>query len=106
MSLNKRLAERIRQGRQELGLSQFELGVLAKIDEATAKSRISHYETGFNIPTLKTLEQLALAMNVPVSWFFCEDDEVELITLLHRQSSEERHKTIQAILGAIKDELF
>jgi len=102
MSLSQRLAKRIKEGRQELGLSQFELGVLAKIDEATAKSRISHYETGFNVPTLKTIEQLAIALNVPVSWFFCEDDEAELIITLHRKAKGERTEVLLSLLGQLK----
>ncbi|PKO53182.1 MAG: hypothetical protein CVU27_02230 [Betaproteobacteria bacterium HGW-Betaproteobacteria-20] len=50
MKLEEVVAHRIRKAREAAGLSQEALGVLAGIDEATAKVRINQYENGRHIP--------------------------------------------------------
>ena len=50
MKLEDVIAIRMREAREEQGLSQEALGVLAGIDEATAKVRINQYENGKNNP--------------------------------------------------------
>lgn len=105
MTPSKRLAKRLKQARLELQLSQFQLGVNAGIDEATAKSRVSHYEISRSVPTLATLQQLAKALNKPLSWFFCEDDELELFSRLYLLSKEERHASLLSIEELLKKQL-
>lgn len=46
MKLEKVFADRMREAREAASLSQEALGILAGIDEATAKVRINQYENG------------------------------------------------------------
>ncbi|EKN5934532.1 XRE family transcriptional regulator, partial [Yersinia enterocolitica] len=45
---------RLKSARLRAGMTQERLGVLAGIDESTARSRVSHYETGTHKPTYDT----------------------------------------------------
>lgn len=101
MDLAGRLAERIKRARNESGLSQFNFGVLAGIDEATAKSRVSHYENGISVPPPTVLQQFAIAANKPVSWFYCEEDELQMLASLYLLSENDRADAILKINGLI-----
>lgn len=103
MTPSERLIKRLKQGRAEEGMSQFELGVKAGIDEATAKSRVSHYETGLNAPPLSVVKQLAKALNKPMAFFFCENDEVELLTGLYKLSKAKRSEKLKEFLQSLPD---
>lgn len=105
MTVGKNLAKRLKQARKELGLSQFDFGVLAGIDEATAKSRISHYENGISVPPPQTLQQLAVASSKPIGWFYCADDELELFQKLHALSKSDRKRMIEKIGQLLNAEL-
>jgi transcriptional regulator with XRE-family HTH domain len=58
--------ERIRQLRKERGLSQAKLAVMADMDPAT----LNRLERGTGNPNLKTLERVAVALEVEVADFF------------------------------------
>lgn len=81
------VAKRLKEVREELGLSQEALGVLAGIDEATAKVRISQYENGIHTPPLSMLFQLALAVNKPPAWFIVEDRLKESLLSLYQNNT-------------------
>ncbi len=48
-------------------------------------SFISRFENGHALPSIETLEQLALALDTPIYRFFC-DDEVPLSSLLRKEN--------------------
>lgn len=60
----KTLAERIREQRVKLGLTQNEL------DECVgaARSTVSQYETAARTPSARALIELSIALNVSVDW--------------------------------------
>lgn len=99
----KVLANRLKLARKELGVSQFELGVRIGVDEATAKSRVSHYENAVNVPTLATLQKLAIALEKPLSWFFCNDDELELLDILNKLEAHIRAERMTELLSMLQD---
>lgn len=66
---------RLRKSRLSVGLSQEKLGVLAGIDESTAKSRISHYEIGTHNPSFELMCKIANVLDIPVGYFYTEDDD-------------------------------
>ncbi|HEJ9124499.1 TPA: helix-turn-helix transcriptional regulator, partial [Serratia marcescens] len=67
--------------------TQEKLGVLAGIDEATARSRISQYESGTYTPSFTTMCALARVLNVPECYFYVLDEGfAEKVLLLHVQS--------------------
>lgn len=67
--------QRLKNARLRAGYTQEKLGVLAGIDEATARSRISQYESGTYTPTFTTMCALARVLNVPECYFYILDEE-------------------------------
>ena len=67
-------SRRLRQAREELGLSQRALGIEAGLDEFVASTRVNRYETGVHQPDLQTLKRLAKVLGLPVAYFYAEDD--------------------------------
>lgn len=53
---------------------QEKLGVLAGIEEATAYSRLSHYENGTHKPTFELVCEFARVLDVPECYFYTVDD--------------------------------
>lgn len=67
---------RLREARLLAGIPQDKLGVAIGLDETTASARISRYETGVHAPPVEIAAQLAMVLNVPTPFFYCEDDEL------------------------------
>lgn len=85
-------ARRMKIARQQLGISQMELGVRAGIDEYSASARINQYERGKHAPDLSTAHNLAKVLGVPTAYFYAEDDGLaELITIFGKMKSAERN---------------
>lgn len=72
----KRLAEKLRQIRAALGLSQTEMLKRLDAEDVIEYNRISDYEGGTSEPTLMILLQYARAANVYVEALI--DDQLEL----------------------------
>lgn len=70
--LAQQIGARIRQRREELGLKQGELA--ARFDsDAINNQRISDWERGVHRPSDRYMEQLAVALEKDVSWFYSGD---------------------------------
>ncbi|WP_421413928.1 helix-turn-helix transcriptional regulator [Serratia plymuthica] len=69
------IPQRLKFARLRAGFTQEKLGVLAGIDEATARSRISQYESGTYTPSFTTMCALARVLNVPECYFYILDDD-------------------------------
>lgn len=65
---------RLKQARAKSGITQKQLGILIGMDENSASGRMNHYEKGRHIPDLVTLKKIADELNVPLNYFFCEDE--------------------------------
>lgn len=91
---------RIRALREELGWSQEKLGVAIGIDESSARARISRYELGVHEPPLPTVRLIADALNVPLSYLYCEDDRIALLLLvLQRLDDRQRSMKVERFLS-------
>lgn len=104
MKLEEVVALRMREAREAAGLSQEALGILAGIDEATAKVRINQYENGRHIPPLSMIEKIASALAKPVTWFICSDDTTELHMALNKLPNNTRDDVIRSILNLLEVE--
>ena len=62
--------KRLRKARLKKALAQFELGVLAGIDEFSASARVNQYERGVHMPNYSTATRLAEVLDVPVSYLY------------------------------------
>lgn len=76
------VAKRLREARERKGLSQKALGIAAGIDEFSASSRINQYERGKHVPDLLTVQNLALVLDVPMPYFYAEEEALAAILLL------------------------
>lgn len=82
---------RLREAREAYGISQRNLGIRAGLDEFVASTRINRYETGVHQPDLQTLQRLAAVFDLPVAYFFAEDDGLaEMIRDFHRSKQRKR----------------
>lgn len=73
-------ARRLRSAREQFGISQKELGILAGVDEYCASARINQYERGKHTPDFLTTQNLAKVLQLPTAYFFAEEDDLaELI---------------------------
>ncbi|KGA42583.1 helix-turn-helix domain-containing protein [Pectobacterium versatile] len=72
---------RLKTARLRANLTQEKLGVLAGIEEATARSRISQYESGVHRPTFEMMCAFAKVLNVPECYFYTVNDEFAEIIL-------------------------
>ena len=91
---------RIRALREELGWSQERLGVEIGIDESSARARISRYELGVHESPLPILKLIATALNVPLCYLFCEDDNLAgLLLAVHTLAPEQRASQIAGLLA-------
>ncbi|WP_433852572.1 helix-turn-helix domain-containing protein [Stenotrophomonas nitritireducens] len=76
---------RLREARETYGISQRNLGIQAGLDEFVASTRVNRYETGVHQPDLQTLQRIAKVFDLPVAYFFAEDDGLaEVILNFHR----------------------
>lgn len=81
--------KRLRASRLASGLSQKKLGVLAGIDEFAASARINRYERGIHEVDVQTAQHLAMVLNVPLAYFYADDDQLaELILAFGRSISQ------------------
>lgn len=81
-----------------MGISQKELGVRVGMDESSASGRMNHYEKGRHVPDVETLRKLAKELDVPLNYFFCEDDQsAELAVLIASLSSDDKKSLIETL---------
>jgi len=71
-SLSDAIAKKIKQKRKELGVKQWELGLLL----GCSVQSIQHYEKGTCQMPLEMLNDLASLCCVPIDWFFLMHDEM------------------------------
>lgn len=95
------LAKRLKEAREAMGIPQDKLGVLIGLDESCSSARISRYESGIHQPPLKTIQQIAEILKVPLPYLFCEDDYLALAVLhlsrLNKKRLYEEFKRIESL---------
>jgi len=84
-------SRRLREAREAYDISQRKLGIKAGLDEFVASTRINRYEKGVHQPNLQTQQRLAKALDLPLAYFYAEDDELaQLISDFKRQGKRKR----------------
>lgn len=96
---------RLREARLRAGIPQDRLGVEVGLDEATASTRISRYETGVHEPPFDTAVQLARALGVPTPYLYCEDDELAAVLLGWARLSKSDKKRIRMVVDEARTAL-
>ncbi|UJB63279.1 helix-turn-helix transcriptional regulator [Acidovorax sp. YS12] len=97
---DQRWGARLKQARLNAGLSQKMLGIEAGIDAFVASTRINRYELGIHRPDLLTVRKLAKVLDVPVAFFFAdEDDDIAELLLRYGQAKASVRKEVRRLLG-------
>lgn len=92
----------MRSMRVDLGLSQEKVGVAIGIDESSSRARISRYELGVHEPPVPTAKLIAEVLGVPLSYLYCEDDDVAALLLaLHLLDAKKRKRKVHEFLGLV-----
>jgi transcriptional regulator with XRE-family HTH domain len=90
--------KRLKEARKLRGFSQERLGIEAGIEPATASARMSQYEKGVHQPGESIVKQIAAVMNLPVPYFYCEDDETaHLLQCFHLLKAKDRKDVVDQV---------
>ncbi len=92
------LPDRLRAARQAAGMTQRQLGECLGMEPNLASARMTQYEKGQHAPNFQLLKRLSEALEVPIPYFFCEDDTVaELILELDKLDPAERQRLLEQL---------
>ncbi|EGQ9883119.1 helix-turn-helix domain-containing protein [Vibrio fluvialis] len=98
MSFQNPIPLRLKEARKKAKLSQKALGVRIGMDESSASPRMNQYEKGKHTPDVQTLKLIADELDVPLSYFFCEDeDSAELVVLINKLPKQEKKALIESL---------
>lgn len=98
MQKDNPIPARLKDARKKANITQKELGVRIGMEESSASGRMNHYEKGRHIPDISTLRRMAEELDVPLHYFFCEDDvSAELVCAVDKLSNEDKLDLIDAL---------
>ena len=90
------VARRLREAREEAGLSQRQLGIDAGWEPSVASPRINQYERGKHTPDIQTLSRLGDLLNRPLAFFYAEDDGLAALVMAYHRQGATRKKRLLA----------
>ena len=96
---NEIFSRRLKTARLAKGFSQKQLGILAGIDEFVASPRINRYENGIHQANIEIVQQLARVLEVPVAYFYAEDDELASVIALWHEIDARKRKAVSALIA-------
>ena len=97
-------ARRLREARERVGLTQFELGVAAGLDPAVASPRMNQYERGVHEPNIDTVKKLAEALGIPPALLYTDDDHLADLLLVWSQMSLAKRRRLLKLAKAEQGE--
>lgn len=87
-------ARRIKNLREQNNMTQHELGALIHPGANTPGSSVSQYETSTHEPRIVVMKEIASAFNVPLCYFYCEDDNLAAIIFYYHKLNDEMKKLL------------
>jgi transcriptional regulator with XRE-family HTH domain len=91
-------SKRLRQAREDAGLSQKELGILAGLDPFVASTRVNRYEQGVHAADLATAKRLAKALGVPLAYLYADSDRLaRMIRAFSKLDAAEQEKILKEV---------
>lgn len=79
---------RLREARLRAGIAQDRLGIMIGLDEGCSSARMSRYENSVHEPSFSIIESIARVLELPVAYFFCDDDNLAEMMRLYISSGE------------------
>lgn len=105
VSTDNPIPARLKDIRKKAKISQKELGIRIGIDEGSASARMNQYEKGKHTPDISTLKKIANELDVPLNYFFCEDESsAELAIAISKLSAEKRSQLLTFIANISSEE--
>ncbi len=81
--------------------SQERLGVDAGIAEESARVRVHQYESGKHFPDLAQAGHFAEALDIPMAYLFCPEDDLAALLLEVFHLSPERREQVMAYVRSL-----
>ena len=97
---------RLRAARNRAGVPQDKLGVIIGLDESSSSARMSRYETGVHEPPYATALQLALALKVPVAYFYCDDEQMAEFLIQYNSLDHQDKERLLALVKELSDRVL
>lgn len=94
-------AKRLKIARKQKKISQVQLGILSGIDPNSASARMNQYERGKHSPDFLTLTKIAETLNVPVAYFYADDDDLATLIMNYHRISSEKRQTIHDFITSL-----
>jgi len=89
---------RLKSARKAAGLTQQQLGMALGMEPNTASARMNQYEKGKHAPDFLTMKRIAKELDVPVAFFYCEEDILsELSCALGKLKKEEQIRILNSL---------
>lgn len=86
---------RLKQARKKAKITQKDLGIKIGMEPSSASGRMNHYEKGRHTPDVTALQRMADELDVPLNYFFCENESAaELACLIDKLSEEDKIELI------------
>jgi len=70
---------RLKTARKKAGFTQQQLGIALGMEPNTASARMNQYEKGKHAPDYLTMQRIAKELDVPVAYFYCDDDLLAML---------------------------
>ncbi|WP_247841571.1 helix-turn-helix transcriptional regulator [Pseudomonas sp. MWU12-3103b] len=91
-------SKRLKEARKARGISQERLGIDAGIEPASASARMNQYEKGVHQPSESIVKQIAAVLDLPVPYFYSEDDETaHLLQCFHLLKEKDRKDVVDLV---------
>ncbi len=92
------VGRRLRQAREQRGLSQKRLGILAGMDQFSASARVNQYEKDKHVPDFLTAKRLAGVLDIPVTFLYAENDELAELILSYAAAPRSVRGRVESLL--------
>ncbi len=91
-------AKRLREAREEAGLSQRRLGMMMGLGPRRASVYVNRYERGAREPGFHIIQQLADVLTIPASYFLEADDTLaKIILIVGKMEDLDRQRVLDQI---------
>lgn len=99
-------SRRLKQAREQAGISQRRLGILMDLEPLSASIRVNRYERGTRNPAFQTTTRIAKILGVPPSFFYEPRDILaDAILVLGRKDDIAIEEFIEREKGELADKV-
>ena len=90
------IPQRLKEARISKEFSQQKLGELLGLEAGNASARMNQYERGKHTPDFDTLKRIAEALDVPVAYFYCEDElDAKIVAAMHHLDPDKKQVLLE-----------